>query len=137
MNANNHRTVPLERNVEIAAEVIHHLVAADIHLCHQRALGSIEAGMDDRRVCLRGALTDILILFEYASIHIVAGKLSCNRTARNACAYNDHIIHHNVFVSFRKNRVREQNALSCALYTPTPILRIHDINCFDFLYPTT
>ncbi len=100
---------PLKGDIQIPCELCHHRIALDVELCHEGARLAVVARVDDGAVGFGGSAADVLRLLEDTDVCVIAGELSCDRTAADAGSDNYHIIH--VHFSFsRRIKKRERAA---------------------------
>ena len=75
--ADHERSISLKWNIQILTQAVHHLIAADVQLRHQRPHSRIEATVDDGAVRLGCPCTDILRAFEHADIRAQTRQRPC------------------------------------------------------------
>lgn len=80
-------------HAQLAADGFHHLRAADVQLCLQRALLRVKTGMDDCGVRTACPGCNIVFCFEDADLQVICRKRPCNHSANHAGAYDSNIKH--------------------------------------------
>ena len=97
--ADDQRTDPLKREIQIFGELLHHFISLYVQLCHERSRDRIISCMDDRAVGLGCPAADVLLFFQHTHADFIAGQFPCrSRTGHSASDY-DHIIHDNFLPS--------------------------------------
>ena len=78
-------------DVQVLCKLFHHFAAFNVQLGHQGAVGGVEACMDDGGIGLGGAAADVLVTVDDQNVCLLAGQLTGNGTAGNACADDNNI----------------------------------------------
>ena len=83
--------ITLVMDIQILCQLLHHLTALNVQLCHQGAVGGVVASMDDGGICLGGAAADVLIAVDDENVSLLPGKFPGNGAAGDACADDNNI----------------------------------------------